>query len=264
MTLVAPSTVDRVVNALLGYEPEQIIVFGSAARGDTDEYSDIDLIVIKETETRFVQRLVEVSSFLPSDLLIDVFVYTPEEFQTMQESGNPFIEEAMTDGKVLYHRDSGVRRMEEAPRVKGYPTPGGAFMKKPEETARRWLAQAEHSLAVGQSLLDLGHWSNVCFQAEQTAQLALKAFLYLRRRRRITMHSVRQLALECAGEDEAFSAFVGSGGILDRYYLSTRYPDAVAEGAVPFETFSQEEASRALESARVMVDAVRSKVAAES
>ena len=114
---------------------------------------------------------------------------------------------------------------------------------------------------MAQSLLSGAYWAGTCFQAEQTAQLALKAFLYLRRRRHIPIHSVRELALECAKEDGEFSSFVESGGILDRYYLSTRYPDAVADPAVPFETFSEEEASRALESARAIVDAVRAKVA---
>ncbi len=87
--------------------PEKIILFGSVARGDADEYSDIDLIVIKNTETRFVQRLVEVIAFLPRDVAADVFVYTSQELQTMLEEGNPFIEQALKDGIVLYEKASG-------------------------------------------------------------------------------------------------------------------------------------------------------------
>ena len=48
----------QVLEQLKGYDPEKVILFGSATRGDTDEYSDIDLIVIKETDRRFVQRLI--------------------------------------------------------------------------------------------------------------------------------------------------------------------------------------------------------------
>ena len=53
---------DEIVRILLDqYGPiEKIILFGSAARGDDDEYSDLDLILIKETSKRFVERLVEV------------------------------------------------------------------------------------------------------------------------------------------------------------------------------------------------------------
>jgi len=41
---------------------EKIFLFGSAARGETDEYSDLDLIIIKKTSDRFVKRLGDVPS----------------------------------------------------------------------------------------------------------------------------------------------------------------------------------------------------------
>ncbi len=100
--------IDRIVKDLMAYEPEKIILFGSAARGDTDEYSDIDLIVIKKSDKRFVERLVEVMGYLPQDLRgADVLVYTPQEFQAMQEEGSPFIEQALKDCIVLYEKSQG-------------------------------------------------------------------------------------------------------------------------------------------------------------
>jgi len=80
---------------------EKIILFGSHARGDADEHSDLDLIIIKETDKRFVARLVEVPS-LP--VHADVFVYTPEEFDAMKENENPFIMNALESAKVIYER----------------------------------------------------------------------------------------------------------------------------------------------------------------
>lgn len=80
---------------------EKIILFGSQARGEADEYSDLDLIIIKETDKRFVQRLVEVPS-LP--VQADVFVYTPEEFEQMKENENPFIMSALESAKVIYEK----------------------------------------------------------------------------------------------------------------------------------------------------------------
>ena len=71
--------VEQIVKALVPYRPERIILFGSAARGDTDEYSDVDLILIKRTDKRFVERLVEAGSYLSSHLRADLSVYTPEE-----------------------------------------------------------------------------------------------------------------------------------------------------------------------------------------
>ena len=90
----------------MGYNPEKIILFGSMARGDADEYSDIDLIVVKETNRRFVQRLVDISEFISPYVSVDVFVYTPGELKAMVEDRNPFIEQALKDGKVLYEKTS--------------------------------------------------------------------------------------------------------------------------------------------------------------
>ncbi|MCE2405848.1 MAG: nucleotidyltransferase domain-containing protein [Dehalococcoidia bacterium] len=42
-----PQDVQQVVQDLLPYGPERVILFGSVARGDSDEYSDMDFIVIK-------------------------------------------------------------------------------------------------------------------------------------------------------------------------------------------------------------------------
>ncbi len=101
------SAIDRVVSGLMAYEPEKIILFGSMARGDADEYSDIDLIVIKDTKQRFVRRLVEITEFSPLDVGVDVLVYTPKELEAMLAEGNPFIEKALEEGKVLYEKPPG-------------------------------------------------------------------------------------------------------------------------------------------------------------
>ena len=104
----APETrVEAIVNALTAYGPEKIILFGAAARGDGDEQSDIDLLIVKKTETRFVRRAIEADSYLPLDISVDLFVYTPEEMERMIEEENPFIERALRDGKVVYEKAPG-------------------------------------------------------------------------------------------------------------------------------------------------------------
>lgn len=135
-------------------------------------------------------------------------------------------------------------------------------MKRPLETARRWLAQAEHSLRMGRTLFDNGFWSGGCFQAEQTAQLALKAFLYSKGRRFVYIHSIRELVLECGKEDQEFLKFLTHGMTLDQYYIATRYPDALPEPAVPFEVFTEQQASQALAFATEMVELAKSKIPA--
>ena len=102
-----PSNVDRVVASLMAYGPEKIILFGSVARGDADEFSDIDLIIVKNTKTRFIQRQVDATNLVPRDISVDIFVYTPEEFQNMIDDNSPFIERVLAEGIVLYENAPG-------------------------------------------------------------------------------------------------------------------------------------------------------------
>ncbi len=95
-----------IVNDLKCYCPEKIILFGSAVRGDTDRHSDLDIVVIKNTKKRFLERLIEVSKFIRDDLFpVDVFVYTPEEFKLMQEEENSFIEQVLKEGRIIYKNE---------------------------------------------------------------------------------------------------------------------------------------------------------------
>jgi predicted nucleotidyltransferase len=47
---------DEIVAVLKSYDPERIILFGSRARGEADEYSDYGIIVIKHTDRSFLDR----------------------------------------------------------------------------------------------------------------------------------------------------------------------------------------------------------------
>lgn len=91
----------------MAYEPEKIILFGSMARGDADEFSDIDLIIVKKTETRFIQRQVDATNLVPRDISVDILVYTPEEFRKMIDDNRPFFERALAEGITLYENATG-------------------------------------------------------------------------------------------------------------------------------------------------------------
>jgi predicted nucleotidyltransferase len=68
-----------VYTGLKEYQPEKIILFGSYARGETDEYSNLDFVVIKKTGKRFLERLIQVAKLIGTDLGNgDGFVYTPK------------------------------------------------------------------------------------------------------------------------------------------------------------------------------------------
>lgn len=97
----------RVLNVLISeYHPDKVILFGSLVRGDIHPWSDIDLVIIKATDRRFAERLVDVALLCDSDLGVDCLVYTPEEFRQMVADGNSFIREVLQTGRVLYEREA--------------------------------------------------------------------------------------------------------------------------------------------------------------
>lgn len=93
--------VKRLVDLLQSYNPERIILFGSRARGEADEYSDYDIIVIKKTDKPFMERLKDMIPYLVEfGGTAEILVYTPEEFEKMSEIGLGFI--AQKEGIILY------------------------------------------------------------------------------------------------------------------------------------------------------------------
>lgn len=97
--------VERVIECIKKYAPEKIILFGSYVRGEMDEYSDLDFVVIKKTDRRFLERLIDVAKLIDNGLgQVDVFVYTPDEFQRMVEWGNPFIRNVLKEGRTVYEK----------------------------------------------------------------------------------------------------------------------------------------------------------------
>lgn len=59
-----------------GYDRLKIILFGSLVNGDIHEFSDINLIVIKDSQKGFYERLKEVGLLVMPELGVDILVYT--------------------------------------------------------------------------------------------------------------------------------------------------------------------------------------------
>lgn len=92
---------DRMIRLFPELGVKKAILFGSLVRGDVTEASDIDLILIKDTSKRFVDRLEEALLTLDPRVGLDVLVYTPEEFADLLKA-KPFIQKAVREGRVLY------------------------------------------------------------------------------------------------------------------------------------------------------------------
>lgn len=133
-------------------------------------------------------------------------------------------------------------------------------MKNAKQNAKRWLEQAEHDLQSAKNNLEqVAFYSDACFMSEQAAQKALKAYLLFSGERYIPIHSVRELANLCSQYERAFKEVVEYGMVLDRYYILTRYPDALAPPAVPYKSYTKEDAVQALKYAGEILQLVKNK-----
>jgi predicted nucleotidyltransferase len=84
------------------FHPERIILFGSYARGDADEDSDVDLLVIMPFEGTGARKATEIRKRTRPGFPIDLIVRTPETVRERIELGDFFLREAVEEGKVLY------------------------------------------------------------------------------------------------------------------------------------------------------------------
>lgn len=87
------------------YAPERIILFGSHAYGTPDPESDIDLLIIKDTPERFIDRWTTVRRILSDPerrTPLETIVLTPKELDHSLATGDQFIAAIVEKGKVLY------------------------------------------------------------------------------------------------------------------------------------------------------------------
>ena len=84
------------------YQPEKIILYGSAAKGKVNKNSDIDLLIIKKTERRFVDRISDVLKLCDYDIPLEPIVNTPKEIEKRIKLGDFFVIDILKKRKVLY------------------------------------------------------------------------------------------------------------------------------------------------------------------
>lgn len=99
------SEIKKITDQLIkNYQPQKIILFGSAARGDYKEDSDIDMLIIKDTAKRRIDRIKDVLLAVDYSVPFEPLVYSPREVEKRTNLGDSFILEVLNQGKILYER----------------------------------------------------------------------------------------------------------------------------------------------------------------
>lgn len=96
-------TLDDIIRRIVeAAEPDKIILFGSAARGDMNRHSDVDLLIIKEGAHRgsLAGRIYE--NMHGAGAAVDVVVVTPDDVERYKDSHALVIKPALREGRVVY------------------------------------------------------------------------------------------------------------------------------------------------------------------
>ena len=97
------SILDDIVHRIVEVaQPERIILFGSAARGDMNPHSDVDLLVVKDGAHRrhLAQRIYR--SLHGAGAPVDVVVVTPADVERYRDTHALVIKPALQEGRVVY------------------------------------------------------------------------------------------------------------------------------------------------------------------
>ena len=82
-------------------------IYGSVAGGTSDEYSDVDVVLIRETDLPFFERIKDVMGLRREFSSLDLLIYTPDEMrEILSEPGRWFLKNLMQTG----HRIEGKQK----------------------------------------------------------------------------------------------------------------------------------------------------------
>jgi len=104
--MIEVEKINDIVNRIAQrFNPDKIILFGSYAIGNPNENSDIDLLVIKDSDQPIQYRDFEIRKYLiGTSIPMDILVYTNAEYEQEMTDKYSFISSTLKTSKVVYER----------------------------------------------------------------------------------------------------------------------------------------------------------------
>ena len=100
------SEIKKFVQELVSkFNPEKVILFGSFAYGKPSKSSDVDLLVVMETNLRPIEQEVIIRKTIGRNFPLDLIVITPSMLRKREKMGDVFIKTILKKGRILYERN---------------------------------------------------------------------------------------------------------------------------------------------------------------
>ena len=196
---ILADVVRRVVEAA---QPDKIILFGSAARGEMGPNSDIDLLVIKSGKFHHWRLLTTIYRHLDGEAAVDVVLATPEDIQRYGDSPC-----------LVYYP---------ALRERGRSCMGRK--RYPPTDPREWLLRARSNLAGAGAATPGVCLEDLCFNAQRAAEKAIKAVFIHRGARFPYVHDLKGLLKLLQRTGVKIPKYVWGADALSPFAFETRYP----------------------------------------
>jgi predicted nucleotidyltransferase len=102
-TRIPQAAIDDVVRQIAEkFRPNKIILFGSYAYGKPTPVSDVDLLVVMDTNLKEIQQEINILRNINYHFGLDLIVKNPKSLQERITLGDAFLKEIMNKGKVVY------------------------------------------------------------------------------------------------------------------------------------------------------------------
>ncbi|MFQ5455844.1 MAG: nucleotidyltransferase domain-containing protein [Nitrospirota bacterium] len=98
--------IKEIINKIKDFsDPEKILLFGSYAKRNPSDASDIDILIIKLSDEPFHKRARKIRAiFRESGIPLDILVYTPEEIERLKNIKGNMVNETLKSGVVVYEK----------------------------------------------------------------------------------------------------------------------------------------------------------------
>ena len=103
MTTLTLRDIQKIVQQIVEHcHPQKVILFGSYAHGTPTEDSDVDLLVVTETEEPPLHAAARIAAAIDHPCALDILVRRPSDLEASLARKGVFATEVLTTGVVLY------------------------------------------------------------------------------------------------------------------------------------------------------------------